>query len=441
MERAGAFLMILMQGLQANSNNQVIDSWHFANQKAAQTRIKMAHGNKDQLHLFDTDFYNLRTSINWLAEQDDFGSAELLLEYLDTLFPFLRQKRHFHELDKWCTAGLRACEIVRRSPAGVLLMKTETQFALGRWKEAQATVEQVLADRTGLDSSVSAQALFVLGRIQIEVGEYKAALATLERAENLYAEQGDIGKIIEIRSEVGAYYLNRRDLDKALALFLAANELHQTSGVMQAFDHTQMMIGVVYRHKRQYGKAIEYFGKLYASGKAAASQPAAATAAYHISWALLEQGDLVGARRMCGEAIAGYQELLDTRGLSDAYEQLAAILTEEGQLDDAEDYLDRCIDMRKLIGNQPGLVSSFRRLALVRLLTRDYWGTLRLIWVILISYLQMNMFSRQRIFKLAKDAMVGIGKAVLLGNKSQSHDKKQSVSVMERFFRGLVGRR
>ncbi len=55
------------------------------------------------------------------------------------------------------------------------------------------------------------------------------------------------------------------------------------------------------------------------------------TAAYHLSWVYLEQGDLTGARRMCGEAIAGCQEQMDTRGLSDAYEQLAAILTEENR--------------------------------------------------------------------------------------------------------------
>jgi hypothetical protein len=43
-------------GVQANSTNQVINSWHCANQKAAQARIKMARSNKDQLLLIDTDF-------------------------------------------------------------------------------------------------------------------------------------------------------------------------------------------------------------------------------------------------------------------------------------------------------------------------------------------------------------------------------------------------
>jgi tetratricopeptide (TPR) repeat protein len=207
---------------------------------------------------------------------------------------------------------------------------------------------------------------------------------------------------------------------------------------MQSFDHTQMMIGVVYRHKREYDKAIEYFGRLYARGKTAVGQSAAATAAYHLSRVYLEMGDLTEARRMCGEAIAEYQEQMDTRGLPDAYEQLAAILTEEGQLDEAEDYLDRCIDMRKQIGNQPGLVSSLRRLALVRLLARDYWGTLDLIWLILVSYLQMNMLSRQRIFRLARDAMTGIGRTILYRKRSATFKEGGSRSVMERFFEALV---
>ncbi len=180
--------------LKVKSTNRVINSWHFANQKAAQARIKIVYGNKDQQHLIDTDFYNLRTSINWLAEQDDRGSAELLLGYVDTLFPFLHQKRHYIELDKWCTAGLHACEVVQRNPAVVLLMKSETQFSLGRWKEARATVTQAFAQINGLEPTIHAQTLFLLGRLQIELGEYKAALVTLNQAEDLYTEAGNSGK-------------------------------------------------------------------------------------------------------------------------------------------------------------------------------------------------------------------------------------------------------
>lgn len=44
--------------------------------------IRLVREHKDRLSLIDTDFYNLRTSINWLAEQDDPESAELLLGYL-----------------------------------------------------------------------------------------------------------------------------------------------------------------------------------------------------------------------------------------------------------------------------------------------------------------------------------------------------------------------
>jgi len=241
---------------------------------------------------------------------------------------------------------------------------------------------------------------------------------------------------MEIRSEVGAYYLNRRELDRALEEFLAVDELHRTTGDMQSFDHTQMMLGVVYRKKHEYEKAIKYLAALHERGKAQPGQPITATAAHHIAWIHLEQGDLVEARRMCGEAIAGYHEQNDARGLLDAYEQLAAILIEEGHLDEAEGYLVRCINMRKQIGNQPGLVSSLRRLALVRLLTRDYWQVFGLMWVILGNYLRMNMLSRQRIARLVQDAIVGTGKAIFNRNKPQA----SGVSVIESFFRALVGR-
>lgn len=433
--------MILNSGgiSQANSAKQTIHAWHFVNQKAAEARMQMARSAKDPLRLIDTDFYNLRTSINWLAEQDDKGSAELLLGYLDTLFPFLYRKRHYLELEKWCAAGLRACEIAHRNLAGILLMKGETQFALARWRDAQLTVKLAVKESKELDTSINAQALFVLGRLQIELGEYNAALATLKRAEELYTELGNTGKIIEVRSEVGAYYLNKRDLDKALELFLALNELHEKSGDFQSFDHTQMMIGVVYRQKREFEKAIQYLEPLYKRGKIQPGQSMVATAAIHLSWVHLEQGHLVEARKMCGEAIAGYLNQQDTRGLSDAYEQLAAILTEEQQPKAAEVYLERSITIRRQIGNQPGLVSSLRRLALVRLLTRNYWGAFWLIGVILIKYFQMNMLSRQRVMKLIKDAISGIRKAALYGKHPRIHEEGKDRSVMEKIFGALFG--
>jgi tetratricopeptide (TPR) repeat protein len=401
--------------------------------------MRMARSAKDRLHLIDTDFSNLRTSMNWLAEQDDRGSAELLLDYLDTLFPFLYQKRHYLELEKWCTAGLRACQIAHRSQAGVLVMKGETQFALGRWKDAQLTVKLAVTESKERDASINAQAMFVLGRLQIELGEYNAALVTLKRAEELYTELGNIGKIIEIRSEVGAYYLNKRDLDKALELFLALNELHNTTGNFQSFDHTQMMIGVVYRQKREFEKAIEYLDALYKRGKTQPGQSTVATAAIHLAWVYFEQGNLADARKMCGEAIARYLNQQDMRGLSDAYEQLAAILTEEQQPNQAEDYLERSINIRRQIGNQPGLVSSLRRLALVRLLLKNYGGAFWLIGIILVKYFQMNMLSRQRMMKLIKDAFTGIRKAVLYRKYSHNSEKNRGGSVMEKFFGALFG--
>lgn len=424
---------------QAHSAQKAIHAWYFVNQKAADARMKLVRSTKDQLLLIDTDFSNLRTSMNWLGEQDDKGSAKLLLGYLDTLFPFLYQKRHYLELEKWCTAGLRACDLAHRNQAGVLVMKGETQFALGRWKDAQLTVRLAVTESDGRDASINAQALYVLGRLQIELGEYNAALGTLKKAEDLFTEIGNTGKIIEIRSEVGAYYLNKRDLDKALELFLTINELHEKTGNFQSIDHTQMMIGVVYRQKREFEKAIEYLDDLYKRSKAQPGQSTVATAAIHLAWVYFELGHLADARKMCGEAIAGYQKQQDMRGLSDAYEQLAAILTEEQQPNQAEDYLERSINIRRQIGNRPGLVSSLRRLALVRLLLKNYGGAFWLIGVILVKYFQMNMLSRQRIMKLTKDAITGIRKAALYGKRPRTHEEDKGRSVMEKFFGALFG--
>src|SRR5207248_10378069 len=138
-------------------------------------------------------------------------------------------------------------------------------------------------------------------------------------------------QLMTIRAERAAYHLNRGDLDKALSLYLEIERRRQSAGVLEPSDHLLLMLGVVYRKKKDYERAAEYLQRLLERGEEQQSRSTMATAAHHLAWVYLSQGDLHQARSLCGRAIVLYEEIGDERGLSDAYEQLGCIVLAAGQ--------------------------------------------------------------------------------------------------------------
>jgi tetratricopeptide (TPR) repeat protein len=434
--------MVATAILQANApQNQVMAAWHIIDQKAAAARIKLAEGSNTNSSQFDLDYSNVQVSVNWLAGQDDLGSAKLLIDYLRTLFPYLLKRGHNLELDKWCIEGLRACKTAGQNPTEMLLIQGESRYALGRWAQAKDCFEQACTESGGKDDKMYARSMFALGQLQMNQGEFSIALDSLKQAEDLFTKLGETEGVIESRSEVAAYHLNQRDLQKALAIYLDIEELEKQGGG-QPSEHTLLMLGVVYRQMNEYERALPYLSRLYETSLAQNSRSAAATAAHHLAWAYLELGRLPKARHLCGQAIAFYEDIMDRRGLSDAYEQQGAILLKEKKPEAALTYLGRSLDVRQQIGNKPGIVSSMRRIAFAQLLLGRYWQMLVLIVIILFRYLQLNMLSRQRVVSLTRDFFTGLSIAAGLNpEETTSANPKPNNSLMETFARLLVGKK
>ena len=336
------------------SQPHIVQFWQITNQHAAAIRLELF--SDLQPEQLDREFLNLRASANWLMKQRDKKSMFLFLDYLETLAPYLHLRGLDYELEHWCKVGFQVCERLRQEPAHILLIHGEAQYALGQWEEANTSWQSAIKVSKDTDQFIYARATSALGRLQINQGKYKLALNTLEHAENLLQEMGETGEIINIRSEIAAYYLNRRELDKALKLYLDIDRLHKKNGAAQSSDHTLLMLGVTYRHKRVFDKAIDYLSRLYQRGEAQKNLASMATAD-HLAWTFIEQRKLKDANYLCGQALALYQEIKDPRGLSDGYEQLGAILLENGEFKNAIMYLNLSAQMRQNLGNQPGFVA------------------------------------------------------------------------------------
>ena len=165
------------------------------------------------------------------------------------------------------------------------------------------------------------------------------------------------------------------------------------------------MLGVVHRKRGEYGRAIAHLRLLLERGEERHARGVVATAAHHLAWVYLNQGDLTQARRLCGRAITLYEEIGDTRGASDAYEQLGLIACAESKYKEAVHYLERSLAIRRQLGNRHGIASSLRHLAVVHFRTAHLLAGARELWQSLALYRRLGVLTRHRIAAILRELL------------------------------------
>jgi len=170
-----------------------------------------------------------------------------------------------------------------------------------------------------------------------------------------------------------------------------------------------LMLGVVYRKKKDYERATEYLQRLLEREEVQRSRGTTATAAHHLAWVYLSRGDLRQARSLCGRAIMLYEEIGDERGLSDAYEQLGCIVLAAGQGGEAVAHLQRSLFMRSQLHNQQGEASGLRHLAIAYFTLGHLGAAFRHVWQSLLIYHRLGVLSCQRIVSMLRELLSWAG--------------------------------
>lgn len=397
--------MSMSQQVNAEISNHSVHYWASSPSLSAITRLQLARRHNDQYDWLDAEFANLRGCQSWLASQKHPEETHLRLEYIRVLAPYLQQRGFQAELVGWCEGWLRDSKTVPQNPGWVLLLLGLGQNALGRWNEAAMSFHAAIEASEREDPRTHAQALLALGRLQFNQGDYGIAFETMNASVTSATLAEDNEHVMIVRAEMAAYHLNRGDLDKALSLYLEINRLRQNAGVSEPSDHTLLMLGVVYRRKKDYERASACLRRLLEGGEMLRSRSTTATAAHHLAWVYLSQGDLRQARSLCGQALALYREIGDERGLSDTYEQLGCIVLVAGQGREAIEHLKKSLFTRRQLHNQQGEASSLRHLAIAYLTMGHLATAFRHMWQSLLIYHRLGVLSRQRVFTMLRELL------------------------------------
>src|SRR6266567_7256199 len=362
--------------------------------QAAKQRLQVLISSLEREGTLDEELANVRLSRAWLAEQGGEEEHRLHLAYVDALAPYLSRRNRYAELLQWCQDGLHSCELVHRNAASLLLLKGKALNTLGRWTEARISYEEAIHLSKGQDRQTHARAVLALGQLRFNQGTYSLALETLTEAEHLLTALAEQELLAEVSAERANYFLNRGDLDKALTLYLEEERRRVQAG--RKSSPNLLMLGVVYRKKKEYERARHYLQQLLAGGEARRDSNAIATASHHLAWVAFEQGDCETARNLCGKALALYEEYGDWRGLSDALEQLGRIALAERRPQEAVPALQQSLLLRQQLHNKQGAASSMSHLAVAYASLGRLLIALGYLGRCLLAYRRIGMLSRQR---------------------------------------------
>jgi tetratricopeptide (TPR) repeat protein len=137
---------------------------------------------QDNFEVLDQEFANLQTTRAWLAECNNYKTAQQLFTLIKSLTIYLRQRALNNELLTFCESGLLLCERMEINPGWLLLLRYEAYNALGEWELALADAQTAVEVTQNIDPITHARSILALGRLQLNQGDYRISLNTLAKA-------------------------------------------------------------------------------------------------------------------------------------------------------------------------------------------------------------------------------------------------------------------
>lgn len=373
----------------------------------AEFYFSLAEKENSNLRVLDIEFPQILQAVGWLVHQESDDASNLFLAYLFALQNYFQRRSMYSDLIEYCEHALIITRRISINPGRVLNIKYNALYALGQWHEAHHVVEEALAATHKSQWDQYALAMYNLGRLQINRGDYRSALHTLREAETLLSAGDLTNELANIKAEIAAYQLNQHNLDEALKLYLEVDEIRRHVNPTGTSGHTLLMLGVIYRRKREYATAYDYLTKLKDMGIADGDRATIATALHHIAWTYLEEGAVVNAEEAATQAQELYKQIDDIRGLGDALDQSGVIALLKGEYSHAEENFIKALDIRRRMGNEHGIASIWLRLASTKLKQKRYLS--------FIMFLIQCLYLYQRLGSLTSHWLIYIVKRVFRG--------------------------
>jgi CHAT domain-containing protein/Tfp pilus assembly protein PilF len=232
---------------------------------------------------------------------------------------------------------------------------------------------QEIRDRSG-----EADALFVLGRLHLELDENGEAVDFYRRALALREELGDTAKLAQSLSGLAGAYAYAGQSDQALVLEQRSLEIRESGGNPAAIADGLANLGYIHRTRDEIDEALDCYRKSLAVRSDAGDRAGAA-------WMLREMGlvqyirrDYAEALNYYGQSLEIYKNLQIRREVAQTLYNTGVVHRALGDFDRALDCFEQSLRIRQEIGERSGVAACYYSMANTQSFRGSYAGALDL---------------------------------------------------------------
>jgi tetratricopeptide (TPR) repeat protein len=354
---------------------------------------------------FQNQFQTLTGLFKWLSDRGQERNIALLSKLLEAYSPALEASFNHSVTASLIEKCIAITEDQGQSAYELCLIAYRAFWAIGAWDKAEQYIRRAVDLSQGRSALDRAMCLQLLGSLQINKGDFREALISLDRSAALYNEAGDKNGGIAVLKEKGAYFLDKGDFAAAEKMYREAGDFELAAQAALS-NHSLLMLGVVTRRQGKTDEALLFLEDLSRRARESGSKAEMAVSMHHTAWVHLNMQLYDQAIKEAEESQRLFQSINDPRGESDCDEQLGEIYQAMGNYPQSKFHYECCTNLRKQLENKQGLASVSRRLARLNIRQHKYIKGIFYLLRSCILYQKTGMLNKARLQRGFKEVFL-----------------------------------
>jgi len=163
-------------------------------------------------------------------------------------------------------------------------------------------------------------------------------------------------------NNIGIFYKKKGDYTKAIEYYSKCLKIYEIigakSGIAKAFNN----IGNIYNHQGSYDKAIEYYTKSLKITEEIGKKPGIAMCFNNIGIIYKKQGEYEKAIEYYSKSLQISEEIESKVGIANSLTNIGNIYYDKGETDEAIKYYTRSLKNQEEMGDKRGIASSYNNI-------------------------------------------------------------------------------
>jgi len=247
----------------------------------------------------------------------------------------------------------------------LLLQKGLTLFRMNKWDQSVQCFDKCLEHESELNFFNSAVASYGIGSVHFELGNYKQSKRYFERALDDVKKTNNQSFEADILNNLGAVDSVTGEPLKAVARYSESipiyESLNDDYGLAQVYNN----LGLTYADGKKWTDANNCYRKSLYMCDRIGIIPLKLIVFLNHTYALIQLDDLTTAEEYNAKALRLIEKMNDQLGKAEYYKNLGAIRRKQANWEEANQYLEKAMDIYKSLDNKLGNIESAYEMGLL----------------------------------------------------------------------------